>query len=116
MLKSQIFDFCKFANIIGTPALHWNEATWIIDGSNELLVDFLFALVLFLDSTQPRPFKNPKQVFFFVNPMAAPNEAQARNAAAAICLFIRMQGWCSSFELIFRFRFVTNKQTSVPSG
>ena len=32
----------------GTPALHLNEATWIIDGSNELIVDFLFALVLFL--------------------------------------------------------------------
>ena len=49
----------------GTSALHLNEATWIIDGSNELIVDFLFALVLFLDSTQPRPFKNPKQIFFF---------------------------------------------------
>ena len=49
----------------GTSALHLNEATWIIDGSNELIVDFLFALVLFLDSTQPWPFKNPKQIFFF---------------------------------------------------
>merc|ERR1712074_418814 len=49
----------------GTPARHLNEATWIIDGSNELIVDFLFALVIFLDSTQPRPFKNPKQIFFF---------------------------------------------------
>ena len=49
----------------GTSALHLNESTWIIDGSNELIVDFLFALVLFLDSTQPRPFKNPKQIFFF---------------------------------------------------
>ena len=49
----------------GTSALHLNEATWIIDGSNELIVDFLFALVLFLDSTQPRPLKNPKQIFFF---------------------------------------------------
>ena len=48
----------------GTSALHLNESTWIIDGSNELIVDFLFALVLFLDSTQPRPFKNPKQIFF----------------------------------------------------
>ena len=48
----------------GTPALHLNEATWIIDGSNELIVDFLFALVLFLDSTQPCPLKNPKQIFF----------------------------------------------------
>merc|ERR1712015_324576 len=45
--------------------LNLNEATWIIGGSNELIVDFLFALVLFLDSTQPRPFKNPKQIFFF---------------------------------------------------
>ena len=47
----------------GSSALHLNEATWIINGSNELTVDFLFALVLFLDSTQPRPFKNPKQIF-----------------------------------------------------
>merc|ERR1712055_1262152 len=45
--------------------LHLNEATWIIDGSNELIVDFLFALIFVLDSTQPRPFKNPKQIFFF---------------------------------------------------
>ena len=49
----------------GTSALHLNEATWIIDGSNELIVDFLFVLALFLDSTQPWPFKNPKQIFFF---------------------------------------------------
>ena len=35
----------------GTPALHLNESTWIIDGFNELIVDFLFALVIFLDST-----------------------------------------------------------------
>ena len=49
----------------GTSVLHLNEATWIIDGSNELIVDFLFELVLFLDSTQPWPFKNPKQIFFF---------------------------------------------------
>ena len=49
----------------GTSALHLNEATWIIDGFNELIMDFLLALVLFLDSTQPRPFKNPKQIFFF---------------------------------------------------
>ena len=46
--------------IRGTSALHLNEPTWIIDGSNELIVDFLFALVLFLDSTQPRPLKYPK--------------------------------------------------------
>ena len=50
----------------GTSALHLNESTWIIDGFNELIVDFLFALVLFLDSTQPRPFKNPKQIFFLI--------------------------------------------------
>ena len=49
----------------GTSALHLYEATWIINGSNELIVDFLFALVLFFNSTQPRPFKNPKQIFFF---------------------------------------------------
>ena len=35
----------------GTSALHFNEPTWIIDGFNELIVDFLFALVIFLDST-----------------------------------------------------------------
>ena len=57
--------FCFGFAIRGTSALHLNEATWIIDGSNELIVDFLFALVLFLDSTQPWPFKNPKQIFFF---------------------------------------------------
>ena len=39
--------------------MHLNEPTWIIDGFDELIVDFLFALVLFLDSTQPWPFKNP---------------------------------------------------------
>ena len=55
----------QFVSQRGTSALHLNEATWIIDGSNELIVDFLFALVLFLDSTQPWPFKNPKQIFFF---------------------------------------------------
>ena len=44
----------------GTSALHLNEATWIIDGFNELIMDFLLALVLFLDSTQPRPLKYPK--------------------------------------------------------
>ena len=44
----------------GTSALHLNEPTWIIDGFNELIVDFLFALVVFLDSTQPRPHKSSK--------------------------------------------------------
>ena len=44
----------------GTPALHLNEPTWIIDGFIELKVDFLFALVIFLNSTQPRPFKSSK--------------------------------------------------------
>ena len=39
----------------GTPSLHLNEPSWIIDGFFELIVDFLFALVLFLDSTQPGP-------------------------------------------------------------
>ena len=42
----------------GTSTLHLNEPTWIIDGFNELIVDFLFALVIFLDSTQPRPLKS----------------------------------------------------------
>ena len=53
------------SSLRGTSALHLNEATRIIDGSNELIVEFLFALVLFLDSTQHWPFKNPKQIFFF---------------------------------------------------
>ena len=78
----------------GTSALHLNEPTWIIDGSNELIVDFLFALVLFLDSTQPQPFKNKKQIFF---PIATPNQTQAIITAAFICCFIQMQGWCSSW-------------------
>ena len=43
-----------------SSALHLNEPTWIIDGFNELIVDFLFALVIFLDSTQPRPLKSSK--------------------------------------------------------
>ena len=50
----------KYGSVRGTSALHLNEATWIIDGSNELIVDFLFALVLFLDSSQPRPLKYQK--------------------------------------------------------
>ena len=62
-----------------------NEPTWIIDGFYELIVDFLFALVLFLDSTQPWPLKNPKQIIFLldktnkchVNTIAMPNQAQA---------------------------------------
>ena len=49
----------------GTPALHLNEPNWIIDGFNELLVDFLLQLALFLDPTQPKPLKNPKQIHFF---------------------------------------------------
>ena len=47
----------------GTSAPHLNESTWIIDGLNELIVDFIFALVLFLDSTQPQPLKYPKKIF-----------------------------------------------------
>ena len=49
-----------YQNQRGTSALHLNEPTWIINGFNELIVDFLFALVLFLDSKQPRPLKYPK--------------------------------------------------------
>jgi len=49
----------------GTPALHLNEPNWIIDGFNELLVDFLSQLALFLDPTQLQPLKNPKQIHFF---------------------------------------------------
>ena len=44
----------------GTSALHLNEPTWIIDGFNELIVDFLFALVIFLDSSQLWPLKSSK--------------------------------------------------------
>ena len=44
-----------------TSALRLNESTWIIDGFNELIVDFFSsALDLFLDSTQPQKSKtNP---------------------------------------------------------
>ena len=41
------------SSLRGTSALHLNEATWIIDGSNELIVDFLFALVLFYTASGP---------------------------------------------------------------
>ena len=44
--------------IRGTPALHLDEPNWIIDGLNELIVDFLSKLALFLDSTQPQALKN----------------------------------------------------------
>ena len=89
-----------------------NESTWIIDGSNELIVDFLFALVLFLDSTQPRPFKNPKQIFFFgsnkrmtckSNSNAKPNPGQHHSSfhlllhsnAGLVFLFILICTLCS---------------------
>ena len=49
----------------GTSALHLNEPTWIIDGFYELIVDFLFALVIFLDSSHPQPLKSAKQISFF---------------------------------------------------
>jgi len=39
-----------------------NEPTWIIDGFNELIVDLLFALVIFLDSTQPWSLKSSKYI------------------------------------------------------
>ena len=35
-----------------------NEPTWIIDGFNELIMDLLFALVIFLDSTHAQPLKS----------------------------------------------------------
>ena len=50
-----------------TSALHLNEQTWIIDGFNELIVDFLFALILFLDSTQPRPPQKSEMNHFFLS-------------------------------------------------
>ena len=62
-LLSAVPQFTFSSHARGTSALHLNEATWINDGSNELIVDFLFALVLFLDSTQP--FKISKTIFFF---------------------------------------------------
>ena len=75
----------------GTPALHLNEPTWIIDGFNGLIVDFLSALVLFLDSSQPQPLKCPKQIIFFlhqtnkcmINTMTMSNQAQASTTAAS---------------------------------
>ena len=76
----------------GTPALHLNESTWIIDGFYELIVDSLFALVIFLDSTQPRPLKRSKQIIFFdqtnecyVNTIAMPNQTKASITAASTC-------------------------------
>ena len=60
----------------GTPALHLNEPNWIIDGFNELIVDFLSQLGLFLDSTQPQPLKNPKQIHFFWIKQTNINETQ----------------------------------------
>ena len=91
----------------GTSALHLNEPTCIIDGFNELKVDFLFALVIFLDSTQPRPLKSSKLIIFFlnqtnechVNTIATPNQTQASITAASTCRLIQMQGWCSSFSI-----------------
>ena len=53
-------DFLVLGTRRGKSALHLNELTWIIDGFNELIVDFLFALVIFLDPTQPRPLKGSK--------------------------------------------------------
>ena len=90
----------------GTPALHLNEPTWIIDGFYELIVDFLFALVLFLDSTHPQPLKGPKHPFclgqtneFQENTITIPNQSQASITAASTCMLIQMQGWCSSLKL-----------------
>ena len=51
----------------GTPALHLDEQNWIIDGFNELIVDLLLQVGLFLDSTQPQPLKNPKQIHFYLD-------------------------------------------------
>ena len=78
----------------GTSALHLNESTWIIDGFNELVVDFLFALVLFLDSTL---FFLDQTNEFHVNPIATQNQTQASITAASTCRLIQMQGWCSSY-------------------
>ena len=51
-----------FFRAVGT---WFQPANWTIDGFNELIVDFLSWLRLFLVSTQPQPLKNPKQVHFF---------------------------------------------------
>ena len=64
----------------GTPALHLNEPNWIIDGFNELIVDFLSQLALFLDPTQLQPLKNPKQNHQG-NTIAIPNQAQGPRPA-----------------------------------
>ena len=69
----------------GTPALHLDEPNWIIDGFNELILDFLSEIALFLDSTQPHPLNSPKWIHFFwikikknpVNTIVRPNQAQA---------------------------------------
>ena len=96
----------------GTSALHLNEATWIIDGSNELIVDFLFALVLFLDSTQPWPFKNPKQIFFFGSNklMTCKSNPDQHHSSFR---FIQMQSWCSSCTLL---RQTLRRRNQLPSG
>ena len=51
-------------NFLKRSTLHLNEPTWIIDGFNELIVYFLFALVIFLDSTQPQPLKSSNEIIF----------------------------------------------------
>ena len=111
----KIYHFNQNYIVRGTSALHLNESTWIIDGSNELIVDFLFALVLFLDSTQPWPFKNPKQIFFFgsnkrmtckSNSNAKPNPGQHHSSfhlplhsnAGLVFLFEYWDSWsCSCY-------------------
>ena len=47
----------------GTSALHFNEPTWIIDGFNELIVDFLFAYFWIQHSVGPSKVQN--KTFFF---------------------------------------------------
>ena len=54
-------SFLIFIYNLFSTAFGWAN---IIDGFIGLIVDFLSALVLFLDSKQSRPLKYPKQIFF----------------------------------------------------
>ena len=97
-------DYFRTMHLRGAPAVHLNEPTWIIDGFNEF-TDFLFALVIFLGSTQPWPFKSWKWINFFgsnkwmsckYNSNAKPNPGQnhssfhllAHSNAGLVFLFI----------------------------
>ena len=91
----------------GTSALHLNEPNWIIDGFNELIVDFLFALVIFLDSTQARPLKSSKYIFFYQSNKYHVNTIAASQQLLPAGLFkckagVPLYGW-SSWNLSMEF-------------